>query len=232
MKPLSHGAVFVSGSNCGKTALVLDADRTLAPVDTGRQVGSLLGLNARIRAMFENTGYTTEAFARHAEIWSAVPTQTYLEAVEEIARHVRVYEAWLRVLAGAPGVPTVVVTAGIPQLWRRVLERYGFPNVPVLGGLHAALDSGYVTPQCKAWVVRTLQRSGHLVVAAGDSEIDLEMLIAADLSLFVADGKGSPRLFARLPEVVGVHHFITDSRRFPPLPSISSGELVERLHKS
>lgn len=231
MTPLSRGAGLGWAPRGRRTALVLDADRTLAPVDTGRQVGALLGLNTRIREMFEDSGYTVEAFSRHAEIWSAVPRGAYLEAIDEVGQSVQLYDAWLRVIAGAPDVPKVVVTAGIPQLWRCVLDRYGFHDVPVLGGLHAAMDESFVTPQCKAWIVRELRGAGFRVVAAGDSEIDLEMLSAADLGLFVADTKGSPRLLRRISEVRGVHHFATDSRRFPPLPTIDGHELLERLLK-
>lgn len=229
MRPLTAGARLGWAPSRRRTALVLDADRTLAPVDTGRQVGALLGLNSRIREMFEGMGYTAEAFSRHAEIWSAVPRTSYIEAIEEIAPRVQLHDAWLRVLAGARDVPKVVITAGIPQLWQRVLGRLGFHDIPVLGGLHATLDDSFVTPRCKAWVVQDLQRAGFQVVAAGDSEIDLEMLREADLGLFVADMKGSPRLLGRISEVRGAHHFVTDSRRFPPLPAITADELLERL---
>jgi len=234
VKPLSHGpALGWPKNNAGsrRGALVLDADRTLGLMDTGREVGSVLGLNARIRAMFERLGYTVEAFARHAEMWSAVPTQTYIAAIEEVAPRVRIHESWLRVFARARDVPTVVVTAGIPQLWENVLEHYGVGHIPVLGGLHSALDTCFVTPRCKAWVVRGMQRSAHFVVAAGDSEIDLEMLTAADLGLFVADRKGSPRLLRRVSNMAGVRHFVTDERRFPPLPPIHADELLDRLLK-
>jgi len=229
MRPLSDVAGLSWVPSRGARALVLDADRTLSPVDTGRQVGALLGLNSRIREMFEATGYTVEAFFRHAKIWSAVPMPAYLAAIDEVMQSVQLHDAWLRVLGGAPDVPKVVVTAGIPQLWESVLGRFGFHDVAVLGGLHSERDASFVTPACKAWVVRELRRAGFHVSAAGDSEIDLEMLKAADLGLFVADMKGSPRLLRRLPKGGGIHHFATDARRFPPLPTLDADELLDRL---
>ena len=116
-----------------------------------------------------------------------MPKGAYLEAIDEVGQSVQLYDAWMRVIAGAPDVPKVVVTAGIPQLWRCVLDRYGIHDVPVLGGLHSAMDESFVTPQCKAWIVRELRGSGFRVVAAGDSEIDLEMLSAADLGVISAE---------------------------------------------
>ena len=65
--------------------LVVDADRTLAPEDTGRLVGATFGLNERIRHIFEILGYNEEAFARVSELWGEVDALAYLRAVESTA---------------------------------------------------------------------------------------------------------------------------------------------------
>lgn len=213
-------------------ALVLDADRTLAPVDTGREVGRHFHLNDTIRAVFERLGYSREAFARVAAIWSEVPAERWVAVCAEVAREVAIHSAWMQVLKTLPThVPVFAVTAGIPNIWKRALGAHGLARVRVIGGCHSAFDDYFVTPTCKEAVVRQLQSARCRVVAAGDSEIDLPMLRRADIPLFVADRRGSPRLLRRLDEVPGVQHFATDERRFDPHPVVTPSGLLLRIQQ-
>jgi len=207
-------------------AFVLDADRTLGPLDSGRAAGRHLDLNQRIREMFEAHGYTPMAFAEHARIWSEVEQSRYLEVAERVAESVELHPIWSDLLPRFSDRPVFVVTAGIPQIWRAVLRRYNLGDVPVLGGLHSGLDRYFVTPSCKAWVVRQLRSLGHSVVAAGDSEIDLPMLEEADLPLWVPDSKGSPRLRPHLATLDRIRQVKVDDRTFPPVPAIGADELM------
>lgn len=210
-------------------ALVLDGDRTLGPSDTGRLVGALLGVNDEIRRLFENEGYTESSFRRHAAIWSQVPLADYLAAVAAVAAGVDLYDAWKHLLARHSDVCVRVVTAGVPQVWRAALARCGLDHVEVIGGLHLGVDSYIVTPACKAAIVEDLKASGMWVMAAGDSEIDLDMLARADLAVWVADDKGSVRLQRRLHEVPGIVRLVTDSRELLPWPALTVEALDERL---
>jgi phosphoserine phosphatase len=215
----------------GRVALLLDADRTLASIDTGRAVGEAFGANDRIRAIFRELGYSPSAFARVAGVWSEVPVDDFLAVSERVAEDVVIAHAWQHVLGLLPaGVGAAIITAGIPGVWRSALHRYGLGHIPVLGGCHAALDRYYVTPGCKAFVVGRWAAAAVRVIAAGDSEIDIPMLQRADLALFVADVKGSPRMLARLSEIPGVVHLATDERRFPGIPSIVATDLLARIH--
>ena len=209
--------------------LVLDADRTLAPIDTGREIGRDFDVNGRIRALFESEGYATSSFRQHAAVWTAIPTEPFLVACQRVAAQIQLHDTWRQLLHRDLGIPTVVVTAGIPQVWRQVLSQEGFGHVPVFGGVHQELDPHFVSPDCKAWLVRKLQSAGRRVVAAGDSEIDLPMLKAADVPLWVPGPKGSPRLRARLHEVPNIQQVLIDERRFPPLPTINTRTLKALL---
>lgn len=230
MDPLSSLGIDLPVASRERPALVLDADRTLAPDDAARLVGAEFGVNDRIRQMFERQGYTASAFREHAAIWSEIAPSRYLTACHDAARRIELRPAWTHIFEALPDVTVCVATAGLPELWRVVLDRHGWGHVPVLGGVHAELDDYLVTPDCKAWVVRALQQRGHWVVAAGDSPIDLPMLRQADLSLFVAGPKGSKRLRARLGEIVGCCHLETDERRFPEVPTLTAPDVVAALH--
>ena len=198
------------------TALVLDGDRTLGPYDTGRLVGGRVGVNDDIRSVFQSQGYCTPAFRDVAAIWGAVPTVEYQRAVAAVGSEVQLHLEWLRLLPGLRGkVQVVVVTSGIPQIWRRVLMRHGLDHIPVVGGCRRGADDYVVCPGGKAAVVRVLQRRGMKVGAAGDSEIDLPMLLAADAGFVVPDHRGSPRLFSALEtQAHRLRHLAFDDRDF------------------
>lgn len=230
MKLLSDSTLELSVKTPG-WAFVLDADKTLSPIDTGRAVGSILGLNDRIRSMFESFGYTKKAFAQHVEIWSEIDVDIYLHTVMEVACTVQLHSFWLKLLTIFKDRPAFVVTAGIPQIWRYVLDAANLKNVQVLGGLHTKLDTYFVTPDCKAQIVQDLQVAGCCVMAAGDSVIDLPMLKTADLPLWVPDKKGSPRLRPYLSELNHIRLFVLDERRFPPISPIMIEELISLLTK-
>lgn len=211
-------------------ALVLDGDRTLAPQDTGRIIGRALGVDDRIRSAFVSHGYTDDSFGIVADIWSTIPLVAYQQRIRSVAETVTLHAFWIKVLREvARRVPVVVISAGVPQVWRLVLDMHDLPSVPVLGGCHRALDSYVVSPATKAELVVTLRADGWSVVAAGDSVIDLPMLKAADVPLFVPDAKGSPGLRPYLHEVPSVRHAAVDDRRFEPLPWCTAEQVVRMV---
>ena len=223
---------LATGPRGGRVCLVIDADRTLAPQDTGRLVGRATGVDTAIRAIFEARGYVEEAFSLVAEVWSGLRADHYLAQVREVAGAVTIYAAWRTILSAARGrVPVVVVTAGIPQAWRAILDRLGHTEVPVVGGCHRDLDAYVVCPETKARLVGVLQDAGWRVVAAGDSPIDLPMLRRADVPLFVPDHNGSPALRAELHRVPGVRHLLVDERRFDGLATWRPEDVVGLIHE-
>jgi phosphoserine phosphatase len=211
-------------------ALVIDADRTLGPHDTGRLVGLRFGLNDRIRSVFQAKGYTEDAFCEVAGLWSEARVDHYIEEFRSVAREIDVYPTWRRTFDAAGNrVPIVVVSSGIPQAWRIRLDNLGYSHVIVIGGCHPALDEFVVCPETKAAIVEILQGAGKTVLAAGDSPIDLPMLQRADVPLFVPDSKGSPGLRAKLHLIPGVRHLPVDGSRIEGLKAFPETELVRIL---
>ncbi len=213
-----------------RVCLVVDADRTLAPQDTGRLVGRRLGVDDAIRVTFKAHGYCEEAFSKVADVWGTIPTERYLDAVLNATAEVAVHAAWRTIFDGVRGhAPVVVVTAGIPQVWRRVLDALGCGDVPVVGGCHRDLDAYVVCPEVKRDLVTMLRAAGWTVVSAGDSPIDIEMLVASNCALFVADHKGSPGLRALLHRVPCARHLAVDARRFDEVPVCTAEAVVQMV---
>ena len=210
--------------------LVVDADRTLCAEDTGRLVGHTLGINTSIRRIFEQIGYQDEAFTAVSSLWSAVCEDVYVSKLESVAEGIRLRSCWQLILSLiAEQIPVIVVTAGIPQLWRTILANAGYAHIPVIGGCHLGLDRYAVSARSKADIVESLRDQGWTVIAAGDSCIDLPMLIAADIALFVPDAKGSPALRSELAAVPLIRHLLVDEQRFDELSTCTALEAAELI---
>ena len=217
-------------NGAGRRCLIVDADRTLSRSDTGRLVGRAMDVDGEIRRIFEEFGYADEAFSLVAGAWARLEAKDYLHVVRSVAAAVVPHPAWLDTFAAvAEACPVVVVTAGIPQAWRLVLDRYGHGHVPVVGGCHPALDSYVVCPETKADIVRIFKAVGWAVAAAGDSLIDLPMLKACDFPLFVPDHKGSPGLQSKLHEVPNVRRFVVNDDAVTNGLTCNANELTKYL---
>jgi|JI9StandDraft_1071089.scaffolds.fasta_scaffold24927_2 hypothetical protein len=216
--------------HCFGTCLVVDADRTLSTEDTGLLIGRTLGVEKSIRLTFERLGYQDEAFTAVSGIWSAVRKEPYASAFENVADSIQLRSCWIEILnIVAHLIPVLVVTAGIPQVWRRALSNAGHHRIPVFGGCHWELDSYVISAQSKGDIVNALKNLGWKVIAAGDSRVDLPMLVAADVALFVPDLKGSPALRGELARVPTVRHLLVDEQRFDDLAQCTALEAAEMI---
>lgn len=212
------------------TCLLVDADRTLCPEDTGRLVGQAFGVNNRIRDIFETLDYHDDAFAAVSSIWSSIPSEAYLREIAIVANNLQIRNSWHEILQKVKDyAPVIVITAGIPQVWRIALSKAGYTKIPVIGGCHRDLDEYVVSAKAKGEIVGVLRQLGWTVIAAGDSCTDLPMLTAANTALFVPDYKGSPSLRSKLNDVPAVRHLIVDAQRFDNIPTCSPIEAAEMV---
>lgn len=211
-----------------RACLVVDADRTLGSADTGRMVGQNLGIADRITHEFRTLGYTDDAFVAVSRIWSEVPVTKYNTVVDETAGQISLYPEWVEVFdAIRLRVPTLIVSAGIPQAWRRALESTGNGRIAIVGGCHAAVDEFVLSASAKGRIVSRLREEGLKVIAAGDSLVDFPMLRAASHPIVVCDMKGSKSLIdAMAGERIMLRQFVTDSRPSGRVEPCTTDELV------
>lgn len=222
--------VPLRSENSKMVCVIIDADRTLAPEDTGRLVGRALGIDDAIRGIFAEFGYVDEAFTAVSGVWSSVGKAVYERELESVAASIRIRSSWTQILNAVAGhVPVMAVTAGIPQVWRRALSNVGHAHLPVLGGCHCEFDDYAVSAQTKAEIVKELRACGWTVVAAGDSRVDLPMLTAANVALFVPDHKGSPALRTELVGMSSVRHLVVDEQRFDGLQTCTAANVAKMI---
>lgn len=211
-----------------KPWLVVDADRTLSEMDASRALASRIGINDRVCATFRELGYVDRAFLEVSRIFGAVDAHEYEDAAAAVAVTVTIRHEWERVICElADTANIVVITAGSPAVWRRILLRHGHERVHLIGGCHPALDAQFVSATSKAELVCYLRERQRFVAAAGDSLIDAPMLRAADQALIVPDAKGSPALCAALQDATHVAHFSVGGEPALPLPTFSPNALID-----
>ncbi|KAF2022606.1 uracil phosphoribosyltransferase [Setomelanomma holmii] len=177
-----------------ETVLVMDADRTLAAVDTGKLFWERVSKSedSPLKALFGGPlGYSYTAFRQAVLLYEeAADDQEFDELCRDVAAEVTMHPEFLSLLhlvANYKHVGAIVVTCGLRQIWDKVLEREGLSEtVSVLGG-GRLVDGFVVTAAVKAAVVARLQDVYQVYVwAFGDSPLDLEMLCKADEAIVVS----------------------------------------------
>ncbi|KAK3298098.1 uracil phosphoribosyltransferase-domain-containing protein [Chaetomium fimeti] len=185
-----------------QTALVLDADKTLAPDDTGllfweaiAESTSRLAFSTAdagsLSALFGSPlGYTYTAFRQAMLLYEEHTSRDEFNAIcETIASSVTLHPEMLSLLKHAAKhrhIVAVVVTCGLRLVWEMVLAKVGLSEaVQVVGG--GRIPDGFVmTAEVKgALVARMRDVHGLYTWAVGDSPLDLPMMHEAHQALVV-----------------------------------------------
>ena len=188
-----------------KTMLVLDADKTMAPQDTGKifwkKVASICpseyGDNT-LKTLFESDlKYSYSAFRNATMLYESAANLLSFDTVcQEIAREVVMHPdiiSLLQLVAEHDHIGAMVVTSGIRRVWELVLDREGLSkSVDIIGGGRIK-DKVVVTPEVKGFVISRLkEQHKKYVYAFGDSPLDLEMLKKANEAIVIV-GQGKSR---------------------------------------
>jgi len=158
--------------------LLIDGDRTLCPMDTGKVfIDHVLGIGADdpLKKIFKRYGsYSFQAFLEVSMFYAHVmPTPGYQALSLEIGRdHVVIYDKWIKFLTNLPlNTHAVVLTSGNREIWQAALDSNNLGNLTLLAGNHVGLHSYIVDSHAKASVVKELRElfGGCKILSFGDS---------------------------------------------------------------
>lgn len=182
-----------------QTILVLDADKTLAPQDTGNMFweNQLLSssdpepkpFDDALKAIFGSPmGYSYTAFRQAMLLYEDACDGKQYEAIcDKIASMVVMcpeFVSLLQMVAEHKDVDAMVITCGPRRVWEKVLQNEGL-SAQVIGGGRIS-DGFVVTAEVKAALVERMQtRHQKKVWAFGDGPLDLDMLKLADQAVVV-----------------------------------------------
>jgi uracil phosphoribosyltransferase/phosphoserine phosphatase/adenylate kinase len=187
--------ILSPGQNKLQTVLVLDADRTLAPDDTGPMFFKKLSESRRkldpLKTLFGGPmGYTYQAFRQATLLYEDVAGKEDFERIcASVAAEVTMYPEIMSLLQSAAKqehVRAIVITSGLRRVWEKVIENANLSHaVKVIGG--GRITNGFVvTGAVKGALVKRIQETHRLHVwAFGDSELDLDMMHRADHAVVV-----------------------------------------------
>ena len=190
------------GSERPETVLVFDADKTLAPQDSGQLFWELLSAPSAedderfpLKSLFSSPlQYSYTAFRQAAVLYDEMIGEgDYHDYCEKVACKIKIHAELLDLLhlvTGQTHVRALVLTCGLHGVWEKVLEREGLAKrVMVIGGGHLS-DAPVMTPVLKAALVTRLRDVHNSYVwAFGDSPLDLGMLKAANQAIVVTGDK-------------------------------------------
>ena len=169
-----------------KTVLIMDADKTLAPEDTGvlfwEKVSKLSPLKydaSTLKTLFSGPlKYSYTAFRQAVLLYEeVVDDENFDDLCQQVASMVPMHPEFvslLRLVAEEEHLGAVVVTSGLRLVWLKVLEREGLSGkVDVIGG--GRIDDHFVvSATVKGALVAHLQEVHNIHVwAFGDSPLDL-----------------------------------------------------------
>ena len=172
---------------------LFDADNTLGPYDASQIIIKAIG-NGLYKRMKDNfkRGYSHYSFLMHRHIHQRAGERFNFEVQDLGNKKIKLYPGVVECLQEAlTKGPVVVLTAGIPEVWRIALRVHGLPvadntldGIVVLGLVDG--DNGLVMDeQGKETYAKAAKEKGYYVVAAGDSEIDTGMLRVADSAFII-----------------------------------------------
>jgi phosphoserine phosphatase len=183
----SAARAFVDAAR-GRPVFLVDGDRTLTPEDTSRTFLTQAGLDPiPIKERFQRDGYVYEAFRFHAEVHLGLGEHVFAELAPRIAGAVRLHPGAREFLVAASSrALVVVVSAGIPRVWREILDQHGLSEVPVIGGIDPSNPFVFGRRE-KGLVTKLFRAKGQRVVGVGDSDVDTEMLLQSDDAVVVVN---------------------------------------------
>ncbi|KAJ5762122.1 uncharacterized protein N7511_005504 [Penicillium nucicola] len=189
---------ITTSSNPPETVLVFDADKTLAPQDSGivfwerdPKSPTMEAGSSPLKEIFSSPlQYSYTAFRQATLLYEAAMSNTVFETrCGEVAAKIKMYAEFvdlLQLVKGQTHVGALVVTCGLRRVWEKVLEAEGISQtVKVIGGGRIS-DGIVMTPALKKALVERLRNHGKMYIwAFGDSPLDLGMLMAAHQAVVV-----------------------------------------------
>jgi soluble P-type ATPase len=179
----------ILAANDHSVYVIVDGDRTLIPTDSTKYFMKFLELDFKdIKSIFERYGYTFDAFYNVALYYSKIEIDKYQAACQYSASCVRIYPEFLSFInAVRDSVQFIVVTSGLKQSWKNVIDNHSLEFMHLIGGSHFATDRFVVDKEAKGIIVKTLRNANKKVFAFGDTLIDFEMMQEADSAYLVVN---------------------------------------------
>ena len=185
-----HLRTIITGSEKA-LYVVVDGDRTLIPSDSTLHFFEALNIEYDdIRRIFMEYGYSFTAFHNVALYYSCIDEAMYDTACRSSAKRSDIYPDFLVFFKAIRAhAEVILVTSGIAQGWKNIINNHSLGFIHVLGGNYLPKEDYVIDKRAKGNIIRSLKEADKKVFAFGDTMIDFEMLSEADHSFLVVNEK-------------------------------------------
>ena len=185
----------------GRPVFLVDGDRTLTPDDTSRTFLSRAGGDPLvIKRRFQQDGYVFDAFRFHAQVHLKLGEAVFAALAPGVAADAPTHPGAMDFLREATaGGRVFVVSAGIPRIWRLLLDQHGLDEVEVIGGVDPRNPFVFGRIE-KAQVAQLFLPYATRVVGVGDSEVDADMLRLCDHAVMVVNHRQNADLMPHIKQ--------------------------------
>lgn len=200
--------------------VIIDGDRTLIPTDSTKYFFEHLELSfSEIKTIFQEFGYSFEAFYRVALFYSEIEEKIYNKACVFSANSVTIYAEFLTFIHSIKQVSELIlVTSGIKQSWQNVINNHSLDFMHLIGGSYLPSDGFVIDKNAKGIIADSLKKAGKKVFAFGDTLIDFDMLKEANHSYLVVNEKMNKDIIPSAYEIPHLHQISFSKLHHPNLP--------------
>lgn len=213
-----------------RPVFLVDGDRTLTPDDTSRTFLKRAGLDPlQIKERFQRDGYVYDAFRFHAEVHLRLGDDVFADLSPRVAEGVQLHAGAAAFLSEASRrACVVVVSAGIPQVWRAILHRNHLDHIAVLGGIDPANPFVFGRRE-KGFVTEIVREHASRVVGVGDSDVDTEMLLQSHDAVVVVNHRRNADLLPNVVSHPSLWQIVAQGVPHPAIRTISFDRLTDLL---
>lgn len=176
----------------GEIVFLFDADGTLSSVDVSerfmKHADAMMQNESATSTMLNNfkvRGRSYASYLYHEIYHRKFSKGKFSQLCEAVASEVQLFPGVKECLLGAVKIGKVaILTAGIPEVWKKVLVKERVAGVEIFGlvdkGASCVMDE-----QGKECFAQEVKRKARRLIAVGDSVIDLGMMRQADAAFVV-----------------------------------------------
>lgn len=168
---------------------LLDCDRTVSINDVTYDFCNELNITSKeLKNIFRNDRYTSYQFYKMSRLFKSKNEQNIRVALDIALDKVKISQDVLTFIKNDNSFMLMGITSGIFEIWELISNKYNIFDV-LIGNRCAIEFDYYVTPLLKKAIVQELKQRGKVIIAIGDSMIDVPMLEVANDGYLVAHQK-------------------------------------------
>ena len=230
---LTHIERIIKESN-KKTFILLDADYTLFPYDSGKIFCKAAKFDfLQIKGIFQSLGYSFPAFYKTAALHAQMDLDTFIKASEETAKQIIIEKDFVDLINEMKkNAEIIVITSGYKMIWEQVLHNHRLDRIHLMAGNNLRTDEYIIDDTVKGLIAEKIKENDRRVIAYGDSLVDYPMLNVADISYIIIYEKERKDLIEKMKNDSRIKQIPMRGLTVPHLRNASFHEMKDEIRRT